>query len=177
MGRYMGRRLHIGSFEDEHDLLTAIRDCRARGVEVVDVISPYPIHGLDEALGLRPSRLPWVCFAGGAAGLGIGLWFQYWSTAVDWPLDVGGRPFDSLPAFMVVAFEMTILIAGLATAGALLWGSRLWPGSKPPAGHERTTDDAHLLVLSEDDARFARGTHAALLHAHGALQVREEVEA
>ena len=171
----MGRRLHVGTFEDEHTLLTAVRACNQAGVEVVDVITPYPLHGLDEELGLRRSRLPWVCLAGGAAGLAIGLWFQYWSSATDWPIDVGGRPFDSLPAFMVVAFEMTILIAGLTTAAALLWRNRLWPGRKPDSGLERSTDDGLLLVLREGDASFAPGTHAALLREHGASEIREEV--
>ena len=173
----MGRRLHIGTFEDEHDLLDAVRAFRAQGIEVVDAISPYPVHGLDEALGMRRSRLPWVCLIGGATGLALGLWFQYWSSATSWPLDVGGRPFDSLPAFMVVGFEMTILIAGLSTAAAMLLRSRLWPGRRPTSGLEVTTDDGLVLVVSETDARFRPGTHAALLREHGARDVREEVEA
>ena len=173
----MGRRLHIGAFDDAHDLLHAVTACRAHGLEVVDVISPYPVHGLDEALGLRRSRLPWVCLAGGVAGLSLGLWFQYWSSATDWPVDVGGRPFDSLPAFMVVAFETTILFAGLATAAALLLRCRLRPSRLPRPGLERTTDDELLLVVREVDARFAPGTHAAVLTEHGARDVREEVEA
>jgi ActD protein len=170
-------RLHIGTFEDPSDLLDAVRAFRARGVEVVDAISPYPVHGLDEAMGLRPSRLPYVCFIGGALGLTLGLWFQYWSTWTSWPLDVGGRPFDSLPAFIVVAFETTILLAGLATAGALLLRCGLWPGRGPRPGMEITTDDKLLLIVAENDASLRPGEHAELLERHGARNVRQEVRA
>ena len=173
----MGRRLHIGTFDDDHQLLSAARACRAQGIEVVDVISPYPVHGLDEVLGVPRSRLPYVCFAGGVAGLALGMWFQYWSSATSWPLDVGGRPFDSFPAFVVVGFEMTILIAGLSTAGALLWRNRLWPGRPATAGLDGTTDDKLVLVLCERDARLRTESYAALLREHGALDVREELQA
>ena len=172
----MSRRLHIGFFDKEHELIAAARECRERGIEIVDAYSPYPVHGIDEVLAIPRSRLPWVCLVAGAAGLTLGLGFQYWSTATDWPLDVGGRPFDSLPAFMVVGFEMTILVAGLATAAALLLRSRLWPGRRPPSGLETTTDARLALVVAERDASFEPGTHAALLAAHGAVELREEVQ-
>jgi hypothetical protein len=173
----MSQRLHTAFFDDERALLDATRACRARGMPVVDAYSPFPVHGLDEALGIRRSRLPWVCLVAGAAGMTLGLGFQYWASAVDWPLDVGGRPFDSLPAFMVIGFEMTILLAGLATAAALCVRSRLWPGRRWPAGLEATTDAELALVVAESDARFEPGAHRRLLLEHGALRVREEVRA
>jgi len=171
----MSRRVHIGFFEDERDLLVAAKEFRARGIDIVDAYSPYPIHGIDEVLDIRPSRLPWVTLIAGATGLTIGLYFQYWASATDWPIDVGGRPFDSLPAFIVIAFEMTILLAGLATAAALCMRCRLWPGRKSDESFATTTDSEMALVVAEDDARFESGTHAEILRASGAISTREEV--
>lgn len=172
----MSRSLHTGFFFDEHDLVAAARECRERGIPVVDVVSPFPIHGLDEVLGIRPSRMGWVTFIGGAVGLGLGFWLQYWTSAFDWPLNIGGKPLDSLPAFIPVAFELTILIAGLATAGALLARSRLWPAKRVPAGLEVTTDDRHALILAQQDASFRDVDFEELWRRHGAVDSRRETE-
>ena len=172
----MSRSLHIGFFEDEHDLLAAARECRGRGIPVLDVVSPFPIHGIDEVLGIRPSRLGWVTAAGGALGLCLGLWFQYWSSATNWPLDVGGKPFDSLPAFVPVGFEMTVLLAGLGTAFFLLVRSGLWPGKQPAKGMESTTDDRHALILAQQDAEFRVEDFTDLWKRHGAVGSRMETE-
>ena len=126
-------------------------------------------------LGIKPSRLPWVTLIAGAVGLAIGLYFQYWASGVNWPIDVGGRPFNSLPAFIVIAFEMTILVAGLATAAALCLRCRLWPGRKVNDGFSTTTDSEMALVVAEDDARFPSGTHEKILRSSGAITTREEV--
>lgn len=171
----MSRRVHIGFFVDERDLLSAANEFRARKIEIVEAYSPYPIHGIDEVLGIKPSRLPWVTLVAGAAGLTIGLYFQYWASHTDWPIDVGGRPFDSLPAFIVIAFEMTILLAGLATAAALFMRCRLWPGRKISDSFSTTTDAEMALVVAEDDARYPSGTHEEILRASGAISTREEV--
>ena len=171
----MSRRVHIGFFEDERDLLAAAEEFRARDIAIIEAYSPYPIHGIDEVLGIKPSRLPWVTLVAGSLGLTIGLYFQYWASHTDWPIDVGGRPFDSLPAFIVIAFEMTILFAGLATVAALCLRSRLWPGQKASDAFVTTTDNQMALVVAEDDARFESGTHAEILRASGAVSTEEEV--
>ena len=172
----MRRSLHVGYFEDERDLLDAVRECREREIPILDVVTPFPIHGLDEVLGIRPSRLPWVTLIGGALGCSIGLGFQFWSSAVSWPLNIGGKPFNSLPAFIPVAFEMTILLAGLSTAGALFFRSRLWPGRRHPRDLEPTTDDRHALILIEADAAFHGGDFDQLWRRHGAVEFRTETE-
>ncbi len=170
----MKHRTFVGFFEDEHDLLNAARACRKRDIPILDVVTPFPIHGLDKVLGIRPSRLPWVTLVGGAAGLGVGLWFQYWTTSVNFPIDVGGKPWDSFPAFAPVAFELTILFAGLATAFALFARSGLWPGKKTPPGLEWTTDNRHALILEQRDARFLDAELEVLLQEFGAQEVRED---
>jgi hypothetical protein len=158
----------IGYFEDEQATLAATRAARAEGFAITDVFTPYAVHGLDEAMGLRPSRLPWVCFGAGLVGGAIGLGFQIWSSSVSWPLNVGGKPFVSLPAFIPITFELTVLAAALTTALALLVRARLFPG-KRAAALPRVTDDRFALVLS---AAGERGR--AFLARAGAVEIAAE---
>ncbi len=171
----MSRVRHVGVFEREASLLGAIAESRERGLEIIDAYSPYPIHGIDELIGIRRSRLTLVCFFGGVVGLCLGLGFQYWTSAMDWPINVGGKPFDSLPAFVPVGFELTVLIGGLSTAFALAVRSRLWPGKRSRA-IEGVTDDRFALVIARADASLASAELGALLERHGALRVWREVE-
>ncbi len=139
-------------------------------IPISDVVSPAPIHGLDEVLGLRPSRLPWVTLWAGLLGAGLGFLLEYWTAAVNWPLNVGGKPLDSLPAFIPVAFELTILLAGLATAAGLFWRSKLWPGRRRPKLHGRTSDDWNALILAQRDGSFAFEEFVGVLERHGAVE-------
>ena len=83
-------------------------------------------------MGLRPSRLPWVCFVLGLLGAVAMLLFQYWATAVSWPINVGGKPWNSLPAFVPVTFEVMVLCAGVGTVVAFIWRDRdCGPGVGP----------------------------------------------
>ena len=171
----MSARTHVGVFTSEQGLMDAIGECREKGIPIRDAYSPYPVHGIDELMGIRRSRLTLVCFFGGLVGLTIGLGFQYWSSAVDWPLNVGGKPFDSLPAFIPVGFEMTVLFAGLATALMLMVRSRLWPGKRSRHHIEGVTDDRFALVIAEDDASFPATVLPDVLRRHGAIRIWEEV--
>ena len=119
-GTVAGARRHFATFGDQHALLGAARACRERGLTFVDAYTPYPVHGLDEVLGIRRSRLPCVTLVAGTVGVAVALWFQYWASDTSWPIDVGGKPFDSFPAFVPVAFEVLVLFAGLATAAAFV---------------------------------------------------------
>ena len=171
----MSRFHHVGVFEQEAQLMLAIEESRELGLDVVDAYSPYPIHGIDERIGIRRSRLTLVCFFAGLAGLTLGLGFQYWSSATSWPLNVGGKPFDSLPAFIPVGFEMTVLFGGLATALMLFARSKLWPGRKSKA-IEGVTDERFALVIARKDVGLASAELPALLRRHGAIDVWQEVE-
>lgn len=168
--------VHVGYFGDARDLLDAVKECRKRSIPILDVISPFPVHGLDAELGIRPSRLPWITLGAGILGVSAGFWLEYWTASVSWPLNIGGKPLDSLPAFIPVAFEMTILFAGLATAAALFWRSKLWPGRRVQPGFEATTDDQHALLLSQADASFSDEVFEELLLRHGAVDLRHETE-
>jgi hypothetical protein len=127
-------------------------------------------------MGLAPSRLPWVCFALGLFGAAFKVWFEYWTSAVDWPINVGGKPWDSLPAFVPITFEVMVLFAGLSTVFAFFLISRLYPGKKAVISDIGTTDDRFALVLEECDAAFDPDEVRALLLSYGAVEVTERAE-
>jgi hypothetical protein len=154
----------VATFADEGALLAAVRATRAAGVAIDDAFTPYAVHGLDEAMGLRRSRLTWVCFLAGLSGASLAIGFQLWSSAVSWPLNVGGKPFASIPAFIPVTFELTVLSAALVSAATFLFRSRLFPGRRA-APLPRVTDDRFALVVA--DGETARST----LRAAGAVEI------
>ncbi|HYX25862.1 MAG TPA: DUF3341 domain-containing protein [Thermoanaerobaculia bacterium] len=162
------------SFAGETELLAAVRAVRERGFQVHDVFTPYAVHGLDEALAAPRSRLPWVTLAGGLAGLTAAAGLQVWCAVVDWPLNVGGKPANSALAFLPISFELTILLGGLATAGAFFWRSGLGRRFEPRLAAPAVTDDALVLVLTLDGNSAEREEEAhELLRAAGAREVRE----
>ncbi len=170
------RRFLLGVFEREEDILAVTRQARADGLTIADVYAPYAVHGLDHAMGLRPSRLPWVAFALGLLGAGFKVWFEFWTSAVDWPIDVGGKPWNSLPAFVPVTFEVMVLFAGIGTVIAFLVGRRLLPGRKAKLPSLGVTDDRFVLVIEEKDASFDLAKAEALLTDHNAVRIEERIE-
>ncbi len=172
----MSRRLLLATFEREEDALGATSASRRFGFRVADVYAPYPVHGMEKAMALPPSRLPWVCFALGALGASLKVWFEYWTTWIDWPLNVGGKPWDSLPAFVPVTFEVMVLLAGVSTVIAFLIVARLLPGKKAVLPAPRVTDDRFLVVLEETDAAFDAAKVTRLMQEFRAVRVEERVE-
>ena len=162
-------RLYVGYFTREHDILQAAEAARLGKVGVYEAYTPFPVHGMDAALGVRPSRLPYVTFCAGALGLSLGLYFEWWTSAVSWRLNVGGKPYNSLPAFIPVAFEITILFAGLFTVAALLLRSGLLPGRRAPA-LMGVTNDRFALTFRAADPGFHEERVRTLCTEHGAVE-------
>ena len=128
------------------------------------------------AMGLGPSRITWVCFVLGVLGAGSMLWFQIWASAIDWPANVGGKPLNSFPAFIPVAFESAILAAGIGTIITLLVRSRLFPWVQPRLTHPRVTNDHFVLAIRQTDADLDPGMAERLLRQHGAIEVQEDID-
>jgi len=170
------RRFVLAVFEAENDILSATNEVRTRGLTIADVYTPYAVHGLDKAMGLRPSRLPWVCFALGLGGASFKVWFEFWTSASSWPINVGGKPWNSLPAFVPVTFEVMVLFAALSTVAAFLVGRRLLPGRRARLASPKVTDDEFALVIEETDASFDLQEVSAMLRKMGAARVEERVE-
>ncbi len=166
----MSGRLILASFAQEEDLLAAVRAVQDRGWDIVDVYTPYAVHGLEEVLGWPRSRLPVACFLCGAAGVALALWFQFWTTARDWPLNVGGRPWNSLPAFVPVTFESMVLLAGFGLVFAWLFRCRLYPGKKAWLPLPGLTDDRFALVAARPRSRRSAAAVRQLLQECHAVQ-------
>ena len=156
------RPLIVSVFEREADVIQATVAARKQGLEIADVFGPYASHGVDRALGLRPTRLPWVCFLLGLSGAVTMAAFQYWATAVSWPINVGGKPWNSLPAFVPVTFEIMVLCAGVGTVAAFFWSTGLKPGRRSTLSDLRLTDDRFALVLRTTGAAADRPARAAV---------------
>lgn len=114
------KALVLGEFAEEARLLDAARVLRARGGATLDLHSPYPLHGAEEALGLRRSTVPLVALGAGLTGATAGYLLQWYTVAYDWPLNVGNRPPHSAPAFIPVTFELGVLFAALSIFLGLL---------------------------------------------------------
>lgn len=117
----------LGEFSDDGALLAAARALRAQGRSSVDLHTPYPIHGAEEALGLRRSTVPIVTLVAGVTGALTGYLLQWYTVGFDWPLNVGNRPPHSPPAFIPVTFELGVLFAALSIFFGLLFGYFRFP--------------------------------------------------
>lgn len=138
-------------FDDEVPLLQAVRKLREKNETIKDVLSPFPIHGLDEALSIKRSRIPIVGFIFGAIGAISAFGFQAWVFTVSYPLIIGGKPFFSVPTFVPITFEITVLFAGLAMVAALLIRSHLKPEIYFKPVDERITDDRFVILVGTTD--------------------------
>jgi hypothetical protein len=166
----------MAEFDTPEALLEAARRAHAEGYRQMDGYSPFPVEGLAEAIGFHRTWLPFVVLLGGIIG-GLGGYFlQYYVAVIEYPLNVGGRPFHSWPAFIPVTFEMTVLIAALAAVLGMLALNGL-PMPYHPVFHVPRFDLASrnlfFLCIEATDPRFDRGTTRRFLEGLGAREVSE----
>ena len=145
LSRYKAASGVAGLFDDEHEFVEAVSKISKKKIDYTP-ISPYPVHGLEDAMGISRSWIPWVTFVFGTTGCLFGLWFTYWVAAVSWPINVGGKPLWSLPAFIPVIFELTILFAALSSIGALFYACGL-PHIEPPIIHPDLTSHKFAIFI------------------------------
>ncbi|HEX4418056.1 MAG TPA: DUF3341 domain-containing protein [Kofleriaceae bacterium] len=164
----------MAEFASGPALLGGIRALRDGGVSRFEAFTPYEVAGLDELLGTRRSRLGWIVLAAGLVGGGAAYLLQWWINVIDYPLDIGGRPDHSAPAFIPITFEMMVLFAAAAALiSALALGGlpRLWHPVFEVEGFERATIDRFWLAVGAGDSALDRPRHTAVLEAAGALRV------
>ena len=163
----------VATFSDAEKLLHAVHAVRQENLRIYDVYAPYPIHGLDAAMGVRRTRLPWVTFLVGCCALALAVTFQFYTTVLDWPLNVGGKPDNSSLAFVPICFELTVLLSGLATVAALFLRARLYPGKRESLFAEGVTNDTFALVLRKREPPFDAHRARKVLQDSGATRIRE----
>lgn len=166
----------VGVFEDEDVLINAVRSLRNNGVKIHEVFSPFPVHGLDEVLGYTRSRLPIAAFLFGLTGTSLALLMQFWMLGYDWPMIIGGKPYASLPPFIPVTFEFTVLLSALGMVATFLIVSDMKPYGWPRQFDLRSTDDKHIMAIDIDlNTTKSRTDIAQLLRDAGASEVNEKV--
>ncbi len=161
-------------FNDDDAVMHSIKPLRSKGVKIKDVISPFPIHGLDHELGLNSSRISICAFIYGCIGLCL-ISLLIWYTMInDWPMEIGGKPnfayWKNLPAFIPVTFEGTVLCTAHGMVITFYLRSKLLPGVTAPHIHDRITDDHFAMkVLIKDPSKEQEIVNE--LRAHGAVEI------
>ncbi len=144
----------LAEFDSSTELVVAAEKTRDAGFTETDAYSPFPIHEMDEALGIKRSILPYLVFGGGILGLLLGMGLQYYTHVIEYPLIVGGRPHFSLPAFVPPAYELTILLASFAAVFGMLLLNGLpkpyHPVFNVPRFSLASREKFFLLIKSED---------------------------
>lgn len=169
--RPQGRRGLAGIWLDEHALVKAAAEVRKAGIKNFEALSPFPIHGIDEAMGIPFSFIPWVTFIFGFIGFAFGVWFTWWTSAVDWALNIGGKPFFSVPAFVPVMFELTILFAALSSVATLFVKCGL-PQIDPPVIDPALTSHKFALWVPESGPGYSAAQVEKLFRDHGAVEIK-----
>ena len=164
-------RAILALYDDPDRLLNAAALAKEHGFQGMDAYTPYPVHGLSEALGIRKSWIPYVTLVMGLSGAALGLTFEIWTQAFDWPINVGGKPMISLPAFIPVTFECGVLLGGTMTLAALLVACRL-PDLKTPILDRNLTNDRFGLYIPESGPDWNEQRILKVLGTTGAVDVK-----
>ena len=148
------KTLH-GIFDDEEILLSSVKEIRANKIDIKEVYSPFPIHGLDKALGIKETRMAITAFIYGCVGLSLGALMIYNIMIIDWPQNIGGKPsfsyIENMPAFVPIMFEMTVFFAAHLMVITFYLRSRMWPFKNAENPDPRTTDDHFLMEIPIQD--------------------------
>jgi hypothetical protein len=162
----------VGIFDDEDVLLNGVSKVRSSGLKIHEVFSPFPVHGLDDALGYKRTRLPIAAFIFGMTGTSLALLMQIWMLGYDWPMIIGGKNYASLPPFIPVTFELTVLLSALGMVGTFMIVSDLKPYGKPRTFDVRATDDKHVMAIDVDiNSGKSKDEIARILRDAGATEV------
>ncbi len=146
------KKVLFGLYNDEEDLKSAIKVANDGHLDIMDVYTPFPVHGLDPVLGLKESRLHYLGFIYGATGATFGFLTMSWIFTRDWPIMFGGKPYWSVPAFIPITFEMTVLFAAWGMTITFYTICGMWPGVKAKTLDDRITDDKFCVAFDVTDA-------------------------
>ena len=170
----MIKKFIVGSFEEEDVLFPAVKNVRRAGYKLHDVYTPYPVHGLDHAMGLRETSLHTMGFIYGILGLTTAIGGMGWIFTTDWPLNIGGKPHFPLPAFIPIAFELTVLFSAVGMVMTFCYLNQMMPGVKKHHFSPRATDDAFVMVI-ECTEHSNEEEIKSFLASNGAIEINTQV--
>lgn len=159
-------------YTDDDILMAAVKKVKAESYHIEEVFTPFPVHGLDKAMGLAPTRLAITAFIYGCIGLVVATLMMNFIMIEDWPQDIGGKPsfsyLENMPSFVPIMFELTVFFAAHLMVITFYMRSRMWPFKKAENPDPRTTDDHFLMeiAVSGDEAKLE-----SLLAQTGAVEI------
>lgn len=163
-------------FDSAAALVEAVRKTRDQGFKRWDVHTPFPIHGMDEAMGIKGTQLPFIVLLCGLTGLGLAVLMQWWMNAVDYPYIISGKPLFGIPANVPIMFELTVLLSAFGTFFGM-WGLNGMPKLYHPLfkseRFRRATQDRFFIVIEADDPQFEESRTRAFLESLGGLSIEE----
>ena len=170
------KKFVVACFDDEDVLFPAVKKVRLAGYKIHDVYTPFAVHGLDHAIGLKETSLHTAGFIYGITGTTIALGGMGWVFAKDWPLNIGGKPHFPLPAFIPITFELTVLISAVGMVLTFCYLCQMAPFVKKHHFHPRATDDFFVMVIEATSRTNVNDLQDFLRNA-GAVEVSvQEVE-
>ena len=138
-------------YTDDDVLIDAVKKVKAEKHHIEEVYTPFPVHGLDKAMGLAPTRIAITSFIYGCIGLIVAIWMMNYMMIQDWPQNIGGKPsfsyIENMPAFIPIMFELTVFFAAHLMVITFYLRSRMWPFKKAENPDPRTTDDHFLMEI------------------------------
>ena len=170
----MSSKVIQAMYTDDDVLMSAVKKVRQENHHIEEVYTPFPVHGLDKAMGLEPTRLAITAFMYGIVGLAVASTMMYYIMIVDWPQNIGGKPsfsfIENMPAFVPIMFEMTVFFAAHLMVITFYMRSKLWPFKQAENPDPRTTDDHFLMEVAVHGGNEDELT--ALLEATGATEIK-----
>ena len=169
-----GKDFLVGVFDDEEVLISAVSNVKKQGVKIYEVYSPFPVHGLDDVMGHKPSNLPIAGFIFGLTGTICALVMQIGMLGIDWPMNIGGKPYIPLPAFIPVTFELTVLICALGMTGSFFIIANLKPWGTPVMFDKRSTDNKFIMAIDLSKNTEGSASIERILRQSGASEVNSK---
>jgi hypothetical protein len=170
-----GKHFIVGVFGDDDVLKSAVGKVRGNGVNIFECYTPFPVHGLEHELGYKPTRLPIVAFLFAMTGLVLALTCQVSMMVIDWPINIGGKPFFAYADFVPVTFEFSILCTAFGMVGTFMVRSDLKPYKiNPMIFDKRQTDDKHIMAIDLENNSLTEEEIKSILVSAGAEEVNRK---
>lgn len=169
----------LALYDDDDVLLKGVKELRQQGYAISEVYTPFPVHGLDHALGLKETRIGNAAFIYGLLGFITASSIMYGMMIVDWPMNIGGKPsfsfYENMPAFVPIMFELTVFFAAHLMVWTFFFRNGIYPGKNPDNPDPRTTDDKFMVEIALEEGQGSDELNA-VLNSTGAMEVTTKTE-